>query len=157
MRKASRPSSASVSTRSRKAMSSSMLIRSGARPLARGQRRRSVFASERARNSILVALARGASLLAENARRPELDQNPSRHQLVAPGLGDQNGRIGGIALDLLAQSVDVGFERVRRHPGIVAPHFLQQDLARDRALPGAIEIAQDRGFLFGQANLVAFG
>jgi hypothetical protein len=46
---------------------------------------------------------------------------------------------------------------MRRDPRVVAPHFLQQDLARHRALPGAVEIAQNRGLLLGQPDLVAFG
>ena len=46
-------------------------------------------------------------------------------------------------------------QRVRGDAGIVAPHFLQQRLARHRLLPGAIEIAQDRGFLLGQPHLAA--
>jgi len=41
--------------------------------------------------------------------------------------------------------------------GIVTPDLLQQHLARNRALAGAIEITQDRGFLLGQPYLVAFG
>ena len=49
------------------------------------------------------------------------------------------------------------FERVRGHAGIIAPDLLQQRLARHRTLAGAIEVTQDRGFLFGQPNLVALG
>src|SRR5262245_32051761 len=47
------------------------------------------------------------------------------------------------------------FQRMGGDAGIVAPHFLQQRLARNRLLTGAIEIAQDRGLLFGEADLVA--
>jgi hypothetical protein len=46
-------------------------------------------------------------------------------------------------------------ERVRGDAGIVAPHFLQQHFARHRTLPGAVEKAQDRGLLLGEADLVA--
>ncbi len=46
-------------------------------------------------------------------------------------------------------------ERVRGDAGIVTPDLLQQGLARDRTLPGAIEITQDRRLLLGEANLVA--
>ena len=77
------------------------------------------------------------------------------HQLVAAGFGDQDGGAGGVLLDLLAQPIDVGFERVGGDAGIVAPDFLQQRLARDRPLAGAIEIAQDRGLLLGETDLVA--
>ena len=48
-------------------------------------------------------------------------------------------------------------QRVGRDAGIVAPHLLQQRLARHRLLPGAVEIAQDRGFLLGQPDLAALG
>src|SRR5437016_2665892 len=109
MRNASRPNRPSVGTRSKKAMSSSIVI-----------------------------------------QRPN-----SRHELVAAGLGDQDGGAGGITLDFLPQPVNVRLERMGGDAGIVTPHFLQQHLARDRPLPGAIEIAQDRGFLLGEANLVA--
>src|SRR5262245_143507 len=109
MRNASRPRIASVETRSKNAMSSSMLIR-------------------------------GVS---------------SRNQLVAATFGHQNRRSGGVFLDLLPQTVNMSLERVGRDAGIVAPHFLEQDFARYRALPGAIEVAQDRGLLLGEADLVA--
>src|SRR6516164_11832789 len=46
-------------------------------------------------------------------------------------------------------------ERVRGDAGIVTPDLQQQRLTRYRTLTGAIEIAQDRGFLFRQADLVA--
>src|SRR5262249_60034775 len=44
---------------------------------------------------------------------------------------------------------------MRSDAGIVAPHFLQQSLARHRLLAGTIKVTQDRRFLFGQANLAA--
>ena len=80
-----------------------------------------------------------------------------RNQLVAAAFCHKNFSIGRIALDLLAQPVDVGFQRVRGDAGIVAPHFLQQRLARYRPLAGAVEIAKDRRLLFGEADLVALG
>src|ERR1700726_1845924 len=111
MRKASRPNNPSVGTRSKKAMSSSIVMHG--------------------RNSW--------------------------HQFVAAGLGDQDCGAGGIPLDFLPQPVDVRFQRVRGDARIVAPDLLQQHLARYRPLAGAIEIAQDRGLLFGEPNLVALG
>src|SRR5215468_4688922 len=81
----------------------------------------------------------------------------SWHQFVASGLGHQDTRAGGVALDLLPQAIDVRLEGVRGDAGIVTPHFLQQHLARHRPLSGAIEIAQDRGLLLGEADLVALG
>src|SRR5579862_5390063 len=80
-----------------------------------------------------------------------------RHQFVAAGFGDQDGGRGGVLLDLMAQAINVGFERVGGDAGIVAPNLPQQGLARHRPLPGAIEVAQDRGLLLGQADLVALG
>src|SRR5262245_50203827 len=80
-----------------------------------------------------------------------------RHQLVAARVGHQDGRVGGVPLDLLAQPVDVGFERMGGDARVVAPDLLQQCLARHRALAGAVEIAQDRGLLLGQADLAALG
>src|SRR5262249_34984086 len=82
---------------------------------------------------------------------------PSRDELVAACFRHQDRGIGGVLLDLLAQPVDVSLERVRRDAGIIAPDLLQQDLARDRAFPRAIEVSQDRSLLLGQPNLVAFG
>src|SRR6266536_2265021 len=82
---------------------------------------------------------------------------PSRNELVAARFGHQDRGVGGVLLHLLAQPIDVGLERMGGDAGIIAPHLLQQDLARDRAPAGAIEIAQDRGLLFGQTHLVALG
>src|SRR5690606_27639983 len=45
----------------------------------------------------------------------------SGHQLVAAALGNQHLRMRRLALDLLAQAVDVGFQRVGGDAGIVAP------------------------------------
>src|SRR6266436_4622176 len=79
------------------------------------------------------------------------------HQRVAARLGDQDGWAGGVFLDLLPQPVDVCLERVSGEPGIVAPDLLQQCLARNRTLAGAIEISQDRGLLLREPHLVALG
>src|SRR5688572_7579860 len=53
------------------------------------------------------------------------DPGALRHQSIAAVLGNQQPRVGGIAFDLLAQPVDMGFERMRGDPIIVAPHFLE--------------------------------
>ncbi len=50
--------------------------------------------------------------------------------------------------DLLAQAVDMGLQRMRGDPGVIAPDLTQQRLAPDRALFGAVEIFEDRGFSF---------
>src|SRR5204863_418269 len=60
-----------------------------------------------------------------------------------------------IALDLLAQPVDMRFERMRRDPGVIPPHLAEQRIAADDPVAGAIEIFEDRGFLFGQTHLFA--
>src|ERR1700733_3628162 len=49
-----------------------------------------------------------------------------RQQAIAARLGHQELGVSRIALDLLAQAIDVGFERVRRDPGIVAPDLAEQ-------------------------------
>src|SRR3954470_13174345 len=129
MRSASRPSARSVGTRSMNRMSSSMPT---------------------------YVLFSFSTILSEN-RPPPFGIMLSRHQLVAAGIGDQDRRAGGVFLDLLPQPVNVGLERVGGDARIVAPDLLQQRLARHRPLPGAVEIAQDRSFLLGQADLAALG
>src|SRR5215510_14122670 len=79
------------------------------------------------------------------------------HQRVTARFGDQDGGAGGVFLDLLPQPVDVRLERVSGEPGIVAPDFLQQGLARDRTLTGTIKISQDGGLLIREPHLVALG
>src|ERR1051326_8886615 len=86
-----------------------------------------------------------------------MNEPRSRHEFVAAGFGHQDGRHRGILFDLLPQPVDVSLERVGGDAGIVAPDFLQQRFARHRPLPGAVQIAQDRGLLLGQAIHVALG
>jgi hypothetical protein len=84
-------------------------------------------------------------------RRPETES--SRVKPIAAGLGHQDFSIRRIALDFLTQAIDMGFERMRRHPGIVTPHLTEQRRAADRAVASVVEIAQDRGFLFGEPHL----
>src|ERR1700691_1151419 len=62
----------------------------------------------------------------------------SRYQFIAAGFGDQDSGRGGILFDLLPQTINVGFQRVRGDARIIAPDFLQQRFARNRALAGAI-------------------
>src|SRR6516165_3442161 len=56
----------------------------------------------------------------------------------------------------LAASFSI-FERVSGEPGIVAPDFLQQGLARDRTLAGTTKISQDAGLLLREPHLVTLG
>src|SRR5713226_362903 len=88
----------------------------------------------------------------KNRMSSSMLMRPSRQQLVAAGFRHQDRGVGGVPLHLLAQPVDMGLERMGGDAGIVAPHLLQQDFARDRTPPGAIEVAQDRGLLFGQPH-----
>ena len=77
-------------------------------------------------------------------------------QAIAAGLRDQDLGVRGIALDLLAQAVDVGFQGVGGDRGVVAPDLAQQGVAAHDLVPGPIEVLQDRRFLFGQADLLAW-
>src|SRR5262249_54611735 len=79
------------------------------------------------------------------------------HQRVTARLGDQDRRAGGVFLDLLPQPVDVCLERVSGEPGIVAPDFLQQCLARYRTLASTTKISQDAGLLLREPHLVTLG
>src|SRR5262249_2501387 len=158
MRSGSRPSRARVGTLSRKAISSSMLIAAGLyRQLPRGGRRFAPRMLARRVPGLAPGFMTMSLLVRLSQRCPFRRAIRSADQLVSACFGHQNGRIGGVPLDLLAQAVDVRFERVGGDARIVAPHFLQQDLARDRTLAGAIEVAQDRGLLFGEPDLVALG
>src|SRR5215470_19806900 len=96
MRKASRPRSASVGTRSRKAMSSSMLIR-----------------------------GYYWNLILSKNQCPRFGIRLLRDQFVAAAFRHQDGRGRGVALDLLAQPVNVSLERVGGDARVVTPDFLQ--------------------------------
>src|SRR3546814_8033947 len=56
----------------------------------------------------------------------------SGNQAVAAGLGDQDAGAGRVALDLLAQPIDMGLEGVGRDPGIVAPDQIGRASCRER-------------------------
>src|SRR5215813_888206 len=79
------------------------------------------------------------------------------HQRVTARLGDQDGRAGGVFLDLLPQPVDVCLERVGGDAGIIAPDFLQQCLARYWTLASTTKISQDAGLLPREPHLVTLG
>src|SRR4051794_13409562 len=70
-------------------------------------------------------------------------------QAIAAALGDEDFGVGRVALDLAAQTVDVGFEGVRCDAFIVAPDFAEQRVATDRR-SGVVQEFEDRRFLFGQ-------
>src|SRR5947208_846135 len=118
--------------------------------------RRSVGTRSRSATSSSIDIqVRGSR--ARNLKRFARPRSVSRHQLVATGFRDQDFRVGGILLDLLAKAVDVGFQRVGGDAGIVAPDLLEQGLARDRHLAGPVQEAQDRRFLLGEADFSRIG
>ena len=77
------------------------------------------------------------------------------NQTIATIFRDEKSGIGRITLDFLPQAIDMGFERMGRHPVIIAPDFLQQDVAGDGLGALTVEIFQDRRFLVRQPNLDA--
>ena len=86
---------------------------------------------------------------------PFASRRRARHELIAAALGDKKLRLGRIVLDLLPQTINMRLQRVRGHVGVIAPDVLEQRLARDRLLFGAMEVAQDRGFFLGQPQFDA--
>ncbi len=68
--------------------------------------------------------AKNADAFARRLRGKNKDEK-LRHQPVAAGLGDQDLGVGRVALDLLAQAVNVGFQRVGGDAGVVAPDLVQ--------------------------------
>src|SRR5882724_11550619 len=70
-----------------------------------------------------------------------------RDEPIAAWLGHQDFRFGGLALDLLAQAVDVRLEGVGGDAGIVAPDLAKQRVAADHLGAGAVEILEDRRLL----------
>src|SRR3954467_8228780 len=118
--------------------------------------RRSVGTRSRSATSSSIDIQiRGSR--ARDLKRFARPRSVSRHQLVATGFRHQDFRVGGVLLDLLAQAVDVGFQRVGGDAGIVAPDLLQQGLARDRHLAGPVEESEDGGFLLGEPDLARIG
>ena len=76
-----------------------------------------------------------------------------RDELVSAGFGDQDLRLRWVGFDLLPQPVNMGLERVGRHPRIIAPDLMQQDLPSDHPLAGAIEKFEDVCLFLGQPDL----
>ena len=70
-------------------------------------------------------------------------------------LGDEQAGLALAGLNLLAEAVDVGLERVGGDAGVVAPDLGEQLLAADRLGTGAQQILQDRGFLVRQADALS--
>src|SRR5262249_50233944 len=108
---------------------------------------------------------RAAGIYSSAKRRPRIswrsefawrsEARALRHQAIAAGLGHQDLRLGGIALDLLAQAIDMRLERMRPDAGIVAPDLVQKRVAADDLVAGAVEVLEDRRFLLGQAHFLA--
>ena len=78
-------------------------------------------------------------------------------ETVSARLGDQHLGVGWIALDLLAQAVDVGFQGVGGDAGVVAPDLVQKHFAPDHPVTGAIQVFQDRRLLVGEADFALVG
>src|SRR5215472_9001989 len=79
----------------------------------------------------------------------------SGYETIAAEFGHQDLSARRVALDLLPKAVNMGFQRVGRHPGIVPPHLAQQNVAPDSLIAGAIEKFKDRRLLLGQPYLLA--
>ena len=81
----------------------------------------------------------------------------SRHKLVAALLGDEDGGLGRIALDLLTQAVDMGFQRMGIDAVLITPDGFQKVLAADglTAVPG--QMREHVGLTVGQGDACAVG
>ncbi|VTZ62330.1 hypothetical protein EMEDMD4_370194 [Sinorhizobium medicae] len=77
-----------------------------------------------------------------------------RNDLVAAVFCHQNLGIGRVALDFLAEPVDMRLKSMGGDAGIVTPDLFQEHVAGNHLLVGTIEIADDRGFLFRQPDLL---
>jgi hypothetical protein len=73
-------------------------------------------------------------------------------QSITAGRGHQQPAVGRIAFDFLAQPVNVGFQGMRRHAGIVTPNLIQQDLPRHHAVGMPIQEFQDIDLFRGQPD-----
>jgi hypothetical protein len=77
-----------------------------------------------------------------------------RDELVSSGFRHQQFGLGRVRFDLLAQPVDVCFERMGGGCWIVAPHLIEKRVPADDLLPGAVQELQDVRFLLGEPNLL---
>ncbi len=77
-------------------------------------------------------------------------------QVCIPAFCNQKRCVGRILLNFLAQTVDMGFQRVCRDAGIIAPDFLKQHIAANDLVAGAIEILDDGCFLSVRRILLPF-
>src|SRR5262245_58082944 len=88
-------------------------------------------------------------------RWPAVTGESSRNELVAAGFRDEQLGARWVLLDLLTQPVDVRLQRVRSDACVIAPDLVQQRLARDDLVTGAVEIFQDRGLFLREPDLCA--
>src|SRR6516165_10600971 len=79
----------------------------------------------------------------------------SRQQLVPTCVGYENRGVGSILLYFLPQTIDMSLKGMRREARIVAPHLVEQHVARNWLLFGPIQITQDPSLLLGQSHLFA--
>ncbi len=76
-------------------------------------------------------------------------------QACIPAFCDQKRRIRRIFFYFLAQTIDVGFQRMRGHTRIITPHFLKEHIAADNLVAGTIEILDDCRFFLGKTDFAA--
>lgn len=80
-----------------------------------------------------------------------------RRKVIAAAAFQDDVWTGRIWLDLAPKPVDVRFHGSAARLAAVAPHSLQQGLARDRPSVGAIKMLQDGHFLQGEPDVSVLG
>src|SRR6185437_14348632 len=104
----------------------------------------------------LVREIRNPAITVKQGEQTRYKKRTSRHQPVAAAFGDQKLGLAGAGLNLLAQPVDMGFQRVGGYSRVVAPDLVQQRIPR-HGIPRPVEELQDVGFLLGQPHPLALG
>src|SRR3954467_283757 len=132
IRNACRPNKLSVGTRSKKAISSSTVM-GASLPALHKQPASSCVVVCRA-STFFFGISQSQMVGTGQDKRGHEGNSGSRHQLISACFGDQDGWGGRVLFDLLTKSIDVCLQGVGGDAGVVAPHFLQQRLARDRTL-----------------------
>src|SRR5207247_9501038 len=97
---------------------------------------------------------RDVAVKAHGARAGAPAPRGSGNQLIAAAFRDQEHRRRRLALDLLAEAVDVRFERVSRHTRIVTPDFMEEGVTIHNFLTCPIKIFEDSGLFLGEADLL---
>ena len=97
---------------------------------------------------------RRSGMLARNGNKLAPWASRSCHQAISAAFRDEYLGFSRVALDFLPEAVNVGFQRMRRHRGVVAPHFVQKCFATD-GLAGAIEKLEDIRLFLGETDFLA--